>query len=375
MQAIPTLQMDIETEWRGGQRQVELLCRSLVHRGHPVTLLTRPESPLSKRLEGSGVDIIPMKIMAAYDLIAARKVARLIDSVKPAVVGMHASHSHTLGLLAKKFTQFPTRYVVTRRVDFRPGRDFLNRWKYILAPDGFIAISDAIAEILARIGVPRERIHVVHSGVKPTEPPENARESFREEIGVSEETYLVGDIASLVDHKGHRYLIEAVPKIAAQCPKAVFLVVGDGELATALKEQAKSLGLGEDRLRFLGRRDDVPRILGALDLFVMTSHLEGLCTSIIDAQLAGVPVVATRAGGIPELVEHEETGLLAENKNPDSIAAQIVRIAGDPALAGRLAQAAQKRAHDQFTDDAMVEGTIAAYRNILGSHGVLPTIK
>ena len=366
MKTIPTVQIDIETGWRGGQRQVELLCRGLSARGHPVTLFTRPGSQLGERLEGSGVDVIRSKVRFEFDPLAVRNLRRVLAEKKPVVVGMHASHAHTLGALTKTFGGVFARYVVTRRVDFLPGSDPVNRWKYISFPDGYIAISKAISRILEKAGVTREKIYLVPSGVTPPLVSLDARTSLIEQLDVPPGAVLVGDVASLVDHKGHKFLIDAIPDVINAFPHVLFLLAGDGPLRPSLETRAKQLGLTDRNLRFLGFWEDVGLLLGGLDLFVMTSHLEGLCSSIIDAQLAGVPVVGTEAGGIPELVLPERTGWLAKNRSPKDIAKRIIEALSDAQARKRMALAARERALSHFTADSMVEGTLAAYHKILG---------
>jgi len=221
-------------------------------------------------------------------------------------------------------------------------------------------------QVLMAAGVPADRIRVVHSGVEPPTVPSDARRQLRSELEIDDGTPLLAMVASLTDHKGHRYLLEAMPAVKAEFPGTVLLLVGDGELRDDLEGRAEALGLAGGAVRFLGHRSDVPRILGALNLFVMSSHLEGLCTSIIDAMLAGVPVVATRAGGIPELIEDGVTGLLADVRSPESLADRIVKALADPGLRRRLAANAEEVARQRFTGDAMVERTLAAYRELAG---------
>ena len=365
MEKIPSVQIDIETGWRGGQRQVELLCLGLARRGHPVTLFTRPGSILGDRLAGEEIDVVRASVAFEFDPFAVRKLVSMLRQKNPSVVGMHASHSHMLGVIAKKFLAPGPKFVVTRRVDFAPGTDLINRWKYVKAPDGYIAISQAVRDVLTGAGVDKERIHRVYSGVTPRTLPADARALLLAELGASPDALLIGTVASLVDHKGHRFLIDAIPKVIEKHPNALFVVAGDGELSDSLKQQAGDLGLTDKNLQFLGFREDVGAFLGALDLYVMTSHLEGLNTSIIDAQLAGVPVVATRAGGIPELVLDPETGWLADNRSPADIAAKILQALAAPDQRLSRAKNAKARAAAQFTADAMVEGTLAAYRKIL----------
>jgi L-malate glycosyltransferase len=362
---ISSIQIDIETGWRGGQRQVELLCKGLSTRGHPVKLITRPGTPLGKKLRDSNIEVFETPVVGGVDPFAARRIGAFIRQAGPAVVGMHSSHAHTLGALCRsRFAPGP-KYLVHRRVDFSPGTGFFDRWKYRRSVDGYVAISQAVRKALVDSGVEGSRIDLVPSGVVELTVPQDSRARIESELNISPDRIIILDVASLVDHKGHKYLIEAFSKVVEEFPEALLLLAGDGELRASLEAQATSLNLTPDHLRFLGRREDVGTLLGAADLFAMTSHLEGLCTSILDAQLAGVPVIGTNAGGIPELVFNEKTGLLAENKNPGDIASKIKALLQNPAEGTRLTEAARQHALNGFTADAMVEGTIRAYRRFL----------
>ncbi len=363
VEGIATIQVDVEPGWRGGQRQVYLLCTGLARRGHPVVAVVRRGGELGRRLREAGIETVEVPGRSEADPSSVRTLARLFRQRRSAVAGIHSGRSLGIAAIARLLagTAAPP-LVPTRRVDFAIGRNPFSRWKYSRAAAGIIAISEAVAGVLERSGIPRSRIRIVHSGVVPPEIPEGARERFRRQLGVAEDRVLAGTVAALTDHKGHRYLLEAIPAIRRRHPEALFLLVGDGELREPLEARARELGLDGDAVRFLGHRTDVPVVLGGLDLFVMASHMEGLGTAILDAQMAGLPVVATRAGGIPEIVRDGETGLLAEPRDPVSLAAAVVRLLDDPALARRLARTGQALALERFSADAMVEGTLEAYR-------------
>jgi glycosyltransferase involved in cell wall biosynthesis len=175
----------------------------------------------------------------------------------------------------------------------------------------------------------------------------------------------VGNVAHLADHKGQRYLVEAVPEVLRSVPRARFVIVGEGELEGDLRARAAALGLGA-RLLFTGFRTDVPAVLDALDLFVMPSHLEGLGTAVLDALAAGKPVVAAAAGGIPEIVEDGRHGLLVPPRDPGRLARAIVRLLQNPELASQLATEGLRRVRESFSVDAMVAGNLAVYREVAG---------
>jgi glycosyltransferase involved in cell wall biosynthesis len=163
---------------------------------------------------------------------------------------------------------------------------------------------------------------------------------------------LVGNVARLAPQKDHATLIEA----ARLVPEARFAIVGDGELREELERQAQG-----SSVRFLGARDDVPDLLASFDVFAFPSLYEGLCVAVIEAQAAGVPVVATPVGGIRETVVDGETGLLVPPRDPPALAAAIRRLLDDRELARRLADEARRRVRERFSERRMVEETLRLY--------------
>jgi glycosyltransferase involved in cell wall biosynthesis len=166
---------------------------------------------------------------------------------------------------------------------------------------------------------------------------------------------VVGNVARLVEQKGHRDLLAALARV----PDARLVLVGEGPLRPELERLAASLGIGE-RVEFLGHRDDVPELLAGFDVFAFPSLFEGLCLAVIEAQAAGVPVVATPVGGIRETVIDGQTGLLVPPHDPAALAAGIARLLADPEEARRLARAARAQSA-RFSLERMVEATLALY--------------
>ncbi len=362
---LPTVHVDLEPGWRGGQRQVLLLCRGLAARYHPVTLVALEGGELARRARAVGLDVEETPAAGELDPRAVRAVVRAVRRRRAAVVALHSSRSHGIGALAR-LALGPGRpaFVVTRRVAFPPRTDLLNRWKYRAAVDGFVAISGAVAAALEAAGVARERIRIVHSGVETPRVPEGVRAAVRDELGLPRRAELAVAVGGLTEEKGHRDLVLSWRRVLEERPRAVLLVVGDGPLREELEDLAVAEGILPEELEFLGHRDDPERLIAAADVLVHPSLMEGLGTVILDAMLLGVPVVATSVGGIPELVEDGVTGVLVPPRSPEALADAVAALLGDRKLARRLAAAARRRAEAAFTADAMVEGTLAAYREL-----------
>lgn len=168
----------------------------------------------------------------------------------------------------------------------------------------------------------------------------------------------IGTVARLVPQKGHDVLLEAARTVIDHHPDARFVIVGEGELHDALAARAASLG---EAVLFTGARDDVPELLASFDVFALPSRFEGLCLAVIEAQAAGVPVVATAVGGIRETVVPGETGTTVPVDDPAALAAAIEQVLDDPEWARRQAAEARTRVRERFSLEAMVAATIEAY--------------
>ena len=220
-----------------------------------------------------------------------------------------------------------------------------------------------IQSMLISDGVPRERTAVVYSGIDLSHvaaaPPLNVLGEF----WLPTHAPVVGNVAALVPHKGQRYLIDAAPLVIREIPDARFVIVGQGELESALQKQIRNHRL-ERHVILAGFRPDVLSLHKGFDVFVMSSVTEGLGTSLLDAMASARPVVATRTGGIPEVVEDGETGLLVPPRNPEALAHAIIRLLRDEPLRQRMAAAGLARVKAHFSADRMVQQTLDVYARL-----------
>ncbi|MFT5583678.1 MAG: glycosyltransferase involved in cell wall biosynthesis [Cognaticolwellia sp.] len=314
------LHIDTSTAWRGGQQQLALLVAGLAELGIEQRIACVPGSPLSAAL-------------SQWEQVALRAGKHPANLLKLAGQdGVICAHTSGAASMSASLGQRP---IVHRRVDFfiRPAALKTRRAM------GFVAVSNAVSLVLQAGGVAPKRIRVVYDGVDRPPLVEPA------DVGTGTIALAVG---ALVDHKDHRTLAAAA-KLLPQCR---FLVAGEGELRGELE------GLGG--LELLGQRPDVPALLARAQVFVHCSKEEGLGQSVLEAMRAGVPVVATRAGGVPESVG--ERGVLVHIQDPAALAGGIARVlAGegpDPALA-------QAYADQHFSVAAMVSGTLRAYEGFV----------
>jgi glycosyltransferase involved in cell wall biosynthesis len=361
-----SLHVDTARTWRGGQNQVLLTVNGLRSIGERAALVAHPHGELRRRA-AEGLELIPMAPRTEMDLTAAWRFSRVIKRLVPDVIHAHDPHGVAMASLALSLGSSTAqgrapRLVASRRVDFHLKGNSFSRWKYRQV-EAFVAASEAIRQMLVADGVPAERTVTVHEGIDidhvAAAPPVNVHEAF----WLPHQAPVVGNVAALVPHKGQRYLIEAAHLVVQEVPDARFIVLGEGELREHLEKQVHEHHL-EKHVLLPGFRTDVLGCIKGFDLFVMSSVTEGLGTSLLDAMACGRPIVATRAGGIPEIVEDGINGTLVPPRDAAALAAAIVRALKDEGWRRRMGEAGLARVRERFTVDRMVSETAAVYRRL-----------
>lgn len=359
------LHLNDQHGWRGGEQQTLTLMIGLRARGHEVLLAAQPGSVLADRARGAGIDVVEIATRGEVPPGAIRRLRRTNATWRPHLVHCHTSHSHMHGLLACVGNR-TVKLIVSRRVDFSIHKAPLRLalWKYRTRVDRYIAISQAVRRVLVQDGVEGERIGVVLSGLDPARAERTAPADLACEFALAPDSPAIVTVAALVGHKGHRFLVDAVPEILRAHPGARFIFVGAGPLEDALRRQARERGVA-DAILFAGFRDDFLAIAAAADVYVMPSHLEGLNTSVIDAMFFARPIVVTDAGGLPELVQDGVTGRVVPKENPPALAHAIVDVLHDAVGSAARGAAARAWALQHVTADCMVEGTLREYDGVL----------
>ncbi|MGH7681315.1 MAG: glycosyltransferase family 4 protein [Candidatus Eiseniibacteriota bacterium] len=363
MTVLRILHLDSERPWRGGERQVLELMRRQRARGDQPALAAPAESVIYEKAarESFSVHAVPMR--GTWDVPSSLAVARLHRSLRPDLVHWHAARAHAIGALAALLAPGPKR-ILSRRVDFRVRRNPGSVLLYSLPIDAIIAISEGVRRALIDSGVASERIRVVPSGIDltPYDTPFD-RNEVRSRLGIGERERMVLQVAALAPHKSQVDLLDAAALAVQARPELRFWIAGEGPLRADLEGQSRRLGL-QERVRFLGFRNDVTDLLRAADIFCVSSYLEGLGTSTLDAMAAGLPVVATQVGGIPEIVTDGDSGLLVPARDPRRLADAIVKLGGDPGLRQAMGAAGKRRAQE-FSADRTSEGTRRVYLEAL----------
>jgi len=367
-----SLHIDTAQTWRGGQNQALLTVNGLRAMGQRATLVAHPDGELRRRADEE-LDFIPLAPRTEMDLSAAWRLSRVLRKLAPDPDVIHAHDPHGIAMAALALSlggsSLPAgrapALVASRRVDFHLSQNSFSRWKHRQV-DCFIAASEAIRHILVGDGIPRERTATVHEGIDVDRVVATPRVSVHEAFWLPHGSPVVGNVAALVPHKGQRYLIDAARHVVREMPDARFVILGEGELREQLEHSVREHGL-EKHVLLPGFRTDVLGCIKSFDVFVMSSVTEGLGTSLLDAMACSRAVVATRAGGIPEVVQDDATGVIVPPRDGMAMGCAIVRLLADRALRERMGDAGLSRVKALFTVERMVEATAAIYAKLAGA--------
>ncbi len=329
----------------GAVRHCLALTRELVRRGHQVTLVCRPDSWIASTLAAdstAGVNIVHSDLHR-WPSDELRRVSRLLAERQIDVVHTHMSRAHFFGVLLKFSARIPV--VATAHSRWLQGHWMFNTH--------VIAVSEAVARFHRWNLVPAGRIAVVHQFVNADEfspPDDRCRRRVRATLGFDDSTALVGFVGSVFREKGPQDLIAAWPAVVAAVPKAHLAIIGEGpdDLAGELRRAVDAARL-QSHVSWLGRRDDVARLMGALDVLAMPSHAETAGLAALEAMASGVPVVAAQVGGVAEYVADGETGLLVRRGDRGGLAAAIAGLLTDPGRRRRFGEAGRARVVARFS--------------------------
>jgi glycosyltransferase involved in cell wall biosynthesis len=343
--------INLERGWRGGERQTLFLMEGLRALGHENVLLARSNKDFVTRVRDAGFQVI---VISKPFFLSGSHLSGFD------IVHAHETRGLQLSVLLKPIHRSPIIY--TRRVDNPPGSHVLDRLKYS-AVDCLVAISGRVSEAMVEWGFDPSRIRIIYSAV-PLHQGLNADdiEKLRQRFHACK---IVGCVASLEKRKDHETLLNAAAVVQHERDDVIFVLIGDGDLRGNLEKKASRMGLGN--VIFEGYLENPYPYYGVFDVFVMTSKDEGLGSSILDAFRYRVPVVATAAGGIPEIVRDGETGLLAQVGNPHSVARCILRMLEDEDLRQRCMEKSYDLLKKQFTIEKMAYAYENLYREVMGA--------
>lgn len=347
----------------GGARQVLYLLAGLAREGVSNLLACPAGSAIAVAAQGHCERVHAIPMGGDLDLGLVPRLHRLIRSEGPDLVHVHSRRgADLLGGIAARLAGVPA--VLSRRVD-NPESWIAVRAKYPLYAR-IITISDGIRQVLLAAGLPPTKVVCVRSAVDAAPYTAGCNSDwFRREFGLGPDTRTLAVVAQLIERKGHAYLLDALPGILARHPELRVLLFGRGPLEATLREHMQRLDLTE-QVRLAGFRTDLERILPCLDLLVHPATLEGLGVSLLQGAAAGLPIVAARAGGIPEAVRDGENGLLVPPGDTQALGEAVLWMLDHPDQARALGARGRALVEREFSVPAMVAGNLRVYREVLG---------
>jgi len=355
--------VDSETGFSGGEVQVFLLMESLAKSGFENVLVCPAGSRAFEEAAARSIPTFEVRLRNDLDLMSVLRLASWLRKSGADLVHLHTGRATWLGGLAAKLAGIPA--ITTRRMDRDVSRGFRTRLIYGSLVRRAIAISDGVRGCLLAGGVPDEMIRVISSVVDPSKlEPQGEPVNVRRELGIGEDEFLLLTMAALVPRKALDVLIDAVAALDNRAVKFRTLIAGDGPERAALEEQVERLGI-QAQVSFLGFRSDKVDLLGAADAFVLPSHREGLGVAALEAMAAGKAVVASRVGGLAEVVDDGRTGFLVEAGDADLLAEAIGRVATDAPLCAELGRRGRERLLSHFSVEAQAEQYIETYAQVL----------
>jgi len=326
-------------------------------------------------LEELGREVSP-----ANDLRATLRMYRLIRRLRPHILHTHMAKAGTAGRLAGLLARVPivvhTFHGHTFHSYFGPTRTALFlQIERLLArfTDRIVAVGEDQRREIAAYGVaPASKIVSIPLGLEIEQllDAERERGQLKAELGLNGRSKLVGIIARLVPIKAHEVFLEAAARVRRESPASYFLVIGDGERRAELERLAGQLGLGSS-VRFLGWRGDMKRVYADLDVVALSSNNEGSPVALIEAMAAARPVVATRVGGVGEVVQDGRTGLLVPPREPDALARGILELLRAPERAEQLGQAGRQRVYPRYAASRLVADVERLYLDLARDKGLV----
>jgi glycosyltransferase involved in cell wall biosynthesis len=349
----------------GGALQVVYLLNGLKDKGVRNTLVCPKGSEIAAQ-SVNAARIHEVKFAGDMDISFLLRLWLIIISQRPDIVHVHSRRGADFwGGLAARIAKVPA--VVTRRVD-NPEKRPLVRLKYSLY-NHVVTISEGIRSVLLSEGLRPGKTTLIHSAVdlnKYRYPGD--LEWFHKEFGLNSGNKAIGTVAQFIPRKGHRNIIEAAPRILERCPEARFLFFGQGPLKDDIQALCKKSGL-ESFIRFPGFRKDLDRVLPCLDILLHPAVMEGLGVSLLQAAASEIPLIGSRAGGIPEIVEDGINGYLIPPDDREAIVRTVLSLLEDQEKRRRFGREGRRIVESSFSIDSMVDGYIRVYNDILEKIG------
>lgn len=335
--------------WGGQENRILHEAIGLKKLGARVLILCQPDSRLALRAQENGIETRMVRMRKSFDLSAIWQIMRVIREERVDIVNTHSGRDSILAGLAGRLSRIKPVIVRTRHLAL----PITSKLTYSVLPHRVVTVSEYVRQYLIGLGIREDHITAVPTGVDLSRfDPETEAGTLRRELNLDANALVVGTVAILRFKKGHHVLLEAIPKILAAVPNAIFVFAGDGAQHENISKVIDEKNLG-GRVRLLGLRRDIPNVLKSIDLFALPTLEEALGTSFVEAMAMEKPVIGTRVGGVPEVVREGENGLLVNPSDPTDLASAIIRLLENPDLAKAMGKRGRTIATTEFTVDRM----------------------
>ena len=349
--------------WRGGEQQLAYLYEELLNYPSQQWLFCAENKGMHKYCQEKNIPVLQFKASRIWLFPNALKLKKICTDNKIDLIHVHDSHAHTLAFISYLFGN-KSKIIVSRRVDFPVKNSFLSKWKYNnQGVKKYICVSEKVKEILAKNIYDKSKLSCVHSGIDLTRfKAGNNTAKIRLTYDIDPSLLLIGNVASIAPHKDYFTFVDTAEIILKNGLKAFFLIIGDGPEAARIKDYIRKKRL-EQYFIITGFRNDIPELLPELDIFLFTSKTEGLGTSLLDALASGTPIVSTTAGGITEMLSHNENALLADVGDAKTLATHVMKLIKDEELQEKLIRNGAEQLK-QFTKEEMARKTFLIYKEV-----------
>jgi glycosyltransferase involved in cell wall biosynthesis len=357
----------IETGGPGGAERMLLDLSRHLGTGYDVEVGLLKSGWLESQVLALGLACPAIRPHGAGDLGIVAGLLKVVSARRISLMHAHEFYMAAVGAAVARLTGIPLVVTVHGKGYYPDKRRRRFLYRLIAAQASrMVTVSRDLAEFFCRrTGTPASHVEVVYNGIDVESLAGVPRDrGCLGEIGIPPDAPVVGAVGNLYPVKGHAHLLRAMPTVLAGRPAAHLVVLGRGALHDALRAEAEALGIG-DRMHLLGHREDVPRWLAAIDVFVLPSLSEGLPLSVLEAMAAGRPAVVTAVGGVPEVVQDGITGFVVPPASPEALASRILALLRDTALSAAMGAAAQARIRERFSVERMTGDYRAMYRTVL----------
>ena len=348
--------------WGGQERRILSEMTGMAERGHHVILATRAQAKLAAKARAAGIEVTDLPFTGKLDLRTILPLVRRIRRDDIQIVSTHSGTDSWIGAFAAHLGK--ATLVRTRHLNIPLHRHWFN-FVHFMAHRIVSCGETMRRNLIDNCGFPPDQIISIPTGIDfQTFVAERSRTGVRQELGLDDDAFVVLMVGVIRAVKRHEVALRAFAKFLPGSPQAMLLLAGDGPMLSDMQRLTVELGIASN-VRFLGHREDVPDLFAAADCALLTSRSEGVPQAVTQGLGCGLPTIATRVGGVPELIEDGKTGILVEAEDIDAIAEALGKFVVDTAFARRLGEAGQAHVFKHFSREAMLDATERLYGELI----------